>query len=413
MRVRSTLTVVAAATMLSAWGMAPAQADGVRTLTGPSTGDANVFLTYVGCTDLFAPATAPQSRLNLGPFVAPLGQRSLGLVPSGPGTASGPFARFDSLAGFDSSVSVASSSGTQGVSYVMSITPSNPIGSAWSGRAVLTAPAGSWTVVSAASLTYDWTLVDLATLAPLAQAGTATPSAFAAEHGDGEGFVVTGFGCDGHSFNIDAVSAGGSTFDFEGIALTTVASVDHPLVDSGDRVSISGRVTDGGGRVTGDPLVLETRRPGGGWTSTGASVLSDPTGVARVDVPVTETTEFRWHRPESQYADEGWSNPVTVTVAELAPAPVPAKKRTTPPGKGTTPPGKSTTPPEEKATPPSEKRSSTPPEEKGTTPAEQSTTPAEQGTTPAEQGTTPAGQSTTPTEESTTPPEESTTSPEE
>lgn len=361
MRVRSTLAVVAAATMLSAWGIAPAQADGSRTLTGPSTGDANVFLTYVGCTDLFAPATAPQSRLNLGPFVAPLGQRSLGLVPSAPGTASGPFARFDSLAGFDSSVSVASSSGTQGVSYVMSITPSNPIGSAWSGRAALSAPSGSWTEVSAASLTYDWTLVDLATLAPLAQAGAATPSAFAAEHGDGEGFVVTGFGCDGHSFNIDAVRAGGSTFDFEGIVLTTSASVDRKLVDAGDRVSISGRVTDGGGRVTGDPLVLESRRPGGGWTSTGPSVLSDPSGLARVDVPVTETTEFRWHRPESQYADEGWSDPVTVTVAEPAPAPVPPEKSATPSRKSTSP--------EEKATTGKEKGTS--PEEKSTTPSEQ------------------------------------------
>ena len=32
--------------------------------------------------------------------------------------------------------------------------------------------------------------------------------------------------------------------------------------------------------------------------------------------PVAETTEFRWHRPESQYADEGWSEPITVTVPE-------------------------------------------------------------------------------------------------
>ena len=78
-------------------------------------------------------------------------------------------------------------------------------------------------------------------------------------------------------------------------------------------------MTDPGGRVTGDPLVLESRAPGGEWTSTGRTVLGDAGGVARIDVPVTETTEFRWHRPESQYADEGWSDPVTVTVA-AAPA---------------------------------------------------------------------------------------------
>src|SRR5687767_15602021 len=104
MGLRTTLTAVAATGLLAALGTAPAQADGARTLTGPSTGDADVFLTYVGCDNLFAPASAPQSRLNLGPHDAPLGRRSLGLVPSAPGTASGPFARFDSLAGFDSSV---------------------------------------------------------------------------------------------------------------------------------------------------------------------------------------------------------------------------------------------------------------------------------------------------------------------
>ena len=48
--------------------------------------------------------------------------------------------------------------------------------------------------------------------------------------------------------------------------------------------------------------------------------MSDPSGLARVDVPVTETTEFRWHRPQSQYADEGWSDPVTVTVDRAAEA---------------------------------------------------------------------------------------------
>ena len=153
MRVRTTLTVVAVTALLTALGTAPAQADGARTLTGPSTGDADVFLTYVGCDNLFAPATAPQSRLNLGPRAAPLGRRSLGLVPSAGGTASGPFARFDSLAGFDARVSVTSAAGSRGVSHVMSITPSNPPGTAWSGRAAVDAPAGVWAEVSAATKT--------------------------------------------------------------------------------------------------------------------------------------------------------------------------------------------------------------------------------------------------------------------
>jgi hypothetical protein len=327
MRLRTTMAVVALATTLAALGTAPAQAEASSTLSGPSTGDPDVFLTFVGCDDLFGAARAPQSRLNLGPYTAPLGRRSLGLVPPASGTASGPFARFDSLATFDASVSVASTAGSQGVSWVMSITPDNLPGTAWQGRAPLSAPAGSWTTVSAAALTYDWTLVDLATLSPLDAPKPATTAAFAAEHGDGAGFAVTGFGCDGTSFNLDAIRASGSTFDFEGTTLTTSAVADRQAVDAGQQVTVTGRVTDSSGRVTGDPLVLESRAPGGEWTSTGRTVLGDAAGVARIDVPVTETTEFRWHRPESQYADEGWSDPVTVTVEQPATAPEGTSKK--------------------------------------------------------------------------------------
>ncbi len=320
MRVRSTLAVVVTTALLGAW-VGPAQADGARTLTGPSTSDPDVFLTYVGCGDLFAASSAPASRLNLGPYSAPIGRRSLGLIPAGAGTASGPFVRFGSLAGVDSSLSVAATSGSTGVSYVMTITPTSPPGTAWRGRADLTAAAGSWSQVSTASLTYDWSLVDLATLAAVAPAGAATPAAFSAAHGDGAGFVVTGFGCDGRPFNLDAVHGSGSTFDFEGVSLSTTVSADRRQVEAGQSVTLAGRVTDAGGRATGGPLVLESRVPGGAWAPTGPAVLPDPTGLARVDVPVTETTEFRWHRPESQYADEGWSDPLTVTVAAPPPPP--------------------------------------------------------------------------------------------
>ena len=176
--------------------------------------------------------------------------------------------------------------------------------------------------MSTAATAYDWTLVDLATLSPLGAAETATTAAFATAHGDGAGFSIIGFGCDGSSFNIDEVRGSGSTFDFEGTTLATTVDVNRTSVDAGKSVALTGRVTDPGGRVTGDPLVLESRRPGGDWAAVGDLVLGGPGGLARVDVPVTETTEFRWHRPESQYADEGWSEPVTVTVAE---APVAAE----------------------------------------------------------------------------------------
>ncbi len=318
MRVRGTVTVVAVTTVLAVVGVGPAGADGARTLTGPVTGDADVFMTYVGCDSIFGSAVAPQSRLNLGPYSAPLGRRSLGLVPVGTGSASGPRAAFGSLAAVDSSVSVAATGGSQGVAHLIAVTPTNPTGTAWSGRAAIAVPPGSWTTVSAAALTYEWALVDLASGAPLAPAGSATPAAFASEHGDGAGLVVTGFGCDGKPFNLDAVRASGSTFDFEGIALTTTMAAERLDGGEGGQVAITGRVTDGSGRVTGDPLVLESRAPGGTWAPVGEIVLADRQGLARVVVPVSETTEFRWHRPESQYADEGWSDPVTVTVTRPA-----------------------------------------------------------------------------------------------
>ncbi|SED07731.1 hypothetical protein SAMN04489844_3623 [Nocardioides exalbidus] len=325
MQLRNILGIVATGAALGAMSVAPAHAD-TRTLAGPTTGDSDTFLTYVGCDGVFTAGAAPQSRINLGPYSAPLGRRSLGIVPTGGGSASGPYSSFTSLAGVDASLSVAATAGSQGVSYVVAITSDSPAGTAWAGRAPVTAPAGGWTQVSSASLTYDWSLVDLGSRRQVSAAGSATPADFAAEHGDGAGFVVTGFGCDARPFNLDAVRAGGSTFDFEGLSLTTAISTPAKQVAAGDDVTLTGRVADGSGRVTGDPLVLESRTGNGAWTPVGGPQLAGADGLARVVVPVSETTEFRWHRPQSQYADEGWSDTVTVTVAEPVPSEAPDKK---------------------------------------------------------------------------------------
>ncbi len=307
MRVRTTGTMLAAASLVAVAVAGPAQA-APRTVSGPSTGDDGLFLTYVSCADVFGAGTAPVPRINLGPYAAPAGRRSLGLVPQGGGTASGPYARIDSLAAVDASLQVAATGGTTGVAHLVTVTAANPPGTAWVARSELVVPPGSWTTVRAGDLTFAWSLVDLTSRTVVARAGSATPAQFAAEHGDGPGFVVTGFGCDGRAFNLDAIGADGSSIDFEGVALTTTAAVDR----STDAVVVTGRVTDPSGRVTGDPLVLESRAPGGAWRAEGAPVLADPDGVARAVVQVTETTQYRWHRPESQYADEGWSDPVTV-----------------------------------------------------------------------------------------------------
>jgi hypothetical protein len=320
MHVRRLVAAVAATTLTmttgAALGAPAAGADGPRTVSGPATGDSDVYLTYVGCADVLGSAAAPRSRINLGPYAAPLGRRSLGIVPSTAGSAAGPYSAFGSLAALDASVAVAATGGTSGVSWVVAVTGTSVRGTAWRGRASVPVPAGSWSTVSTAALTYEWALVDLASGAVLRRAGSATPAAFAAEHGDGRGFAVTGFGCDGKAFNLDAVRGSGSTFDFEGIALTTTIAAGRQQARAGDEVELTGRVADASGRVTGDPLVLQSRTPGGAWAPVGKPVLADRDGVARVVVPVRATTEFRWHRPESQYADEGWSDVVTVTVAE-------------------------------------------------------------------------------------------------
>ncbi|MBC2934557.1 hypothetical protein [Nocardioides sp. zg-1228] len=319
MRVRRIWGAVAATAVAVTLGTSlsgPAGAEGgSHTLSGPATGDPDLYLTYVRCDDLMADAAAPGSRINLGPYAAPLGRRSLGLVPAGGGSASGPYASFPSLARLDSSVAVAATGGSSGVSWVMAVTRQSPRGTAWRGRAALSAPPGGWTTVSTSATTYDWALVDLASGRVLDRAGTATPAGFAAEHGDGPGFAITGFGCDGRAFNLDAVRASGSTLDFEGVSLTTTVAAGRQQVQAGQEVELTGRVTDASGRLTGDPLVLESRSPGRQWAPVGKPVLAGRDAVSRVVVPVSATTDYRWHRPESQYADEGWSDTVTVSVA--------------------------------------------------------------------------------------------------
>jgi hypothetical protein len=308
----------------SAGAAVPAWSGESRTVSGPGTGSNDMFVTYVGCAGFFGPSTAPRSRINLGPQTAPVGRRSLGLIPQGTGTASGPYATFTSLTTLDASVAATAAAGTTGVSYVWTITPDTLPGTAWHGRADTAVPAGGWHDVRAADLTYTWSLVDLGTHRPVADGGRGTPAQFAAAHGDGHGYVVTGFGCDGRAVNIDAVRSGGTTWDFEGIALTTAIGGAAPTAQAGATVTLTGTVRDASGRVTGDPLVLEARTPGGSWRPLGDPRLADPDGTTRLDVVVEETTEYRWHRPESQYADEGWSDSVTVRVeAPAKPEPTP------------------------------------------------------------------------------------------
>lgn len=315
--------------MLVAAAVPPAQARSTEVLHGTGgAADRSMFLTFVSCDSFFAPASAPRTRINLGPGVAPLGARSMGLVPTAAGTASGPFVQLGSVASAAAGVSVTAAGGTSGASYVWYSAPGVPQGQAWSGRAALSVPAGGWHQVEAAALRYTWTLYDLTSRQPVEQGGEATLAQFAAGHGDGPGYVVTGFGCDGRAFNVDAVSAGARVFDFEGISLSTAISTSAPRVRSGQQVVVTGSVRDPGGRTTGDPLQLEARTAGGEWRPLGPLTLAGRDGLARAEVTLDADTELRWHRPAGQYADEGWSESVLVTVEQPpAEAPVPAPEQ--------------------------------------------------------------------------------------
>lgn len=323
-------------------GFSPAaSADGVTVRSGPGSAVDGMFLTYVGCTGFFAPATAPRTRVNLGPGAAPLGRRSFGLVPTGPGTASGPYVPFLSLTGAGASVAVTATAGTTGASYIWTSAPDAPAGHAWLGRAATSVPAGGWHTVDTATLRYDWQLVDLVT-GSMTPGAAATPAEFVAAHGDGPGYVVTGFGCDGRAFNVDAVRGVGQTWDFEGVTLSTAITASAPQVPAGQDVVISGHVTDAAGRVTGDPVVLQARTPGQGeWRAASELTLVGPDGWSRTTVAVAEDTEYRWFRPEGEYADAGYSESVVVhAVPAAAPqqdeapsdAPSPEEQPTTPAG---------------------------------------------------------------------------------
>lgn len=313
----TTLAACAAGLVLA---LAPAQADDVQVLRGTGFTTDETYLTYVGCQSFHGPVSPPQLRINRGPAAAPLGARSFGLVPSGTGTASGSFVRLASMGTGTSVIAVHATAGASGVSWAWVRAADTPGTQAWLGRAAVSVPAGSWQHVDAASLTYSWSLVDLGTGATTATDGPATLGAFTAEHGDGEGFVVTGFGCDGRSVNVDAVRGGDrgdvTTYDLEGMVLRTTASASTQRVAPGAEVELTATVVDGVGRPTGDLVVLESRSPGGAWRTLGAPLAPGRDGVARVTVRPEATTEYRWFRPDGEYADQGWSEPVLVTTTQ-------------------------------------------------------------------------------------------------
>jgi hypothetical protein len=314
------VTTAAALTAALSVPLAPALADSTVVVPGLAFPSADTYLTYFGCVDLYhADTRSPQVRIERG-GVAPAGVRSFDLRMPGTGTASGPVHRVESVA--DTTVagfSARSEAGGAGVAYVWFVSPGLAPGQTWSGRADLDVGPG-WQQVDAAGATYTWTRYEAATGEVLEEAGSATVAEFTAEHGDGPGYLLAGLGCDGQQFSLDALRFGSpgavTTYDLEGISVSTSISASRAQVAAGDELTLTGTTVDVSGEPVGATLVLEARPEGASAFSPvpGGMVHADPDGSASLTVTPEVTTTYRWVRPGTGYADPGHSAEITVVV---------------------------------------------------------------------------------------------------
>ncbi len=214
--------VLATAFAVTGLGQLPALADDTVTVHGIYFPDQRAAqLTLVGCESLYARSTE-----FLQPYISRntrLGTRSLKYDLAG-GNAIGTLSYVDSMA--DTTVAglqYDSDPGAQGVAYAGFQRKDADGYELWIGRASLVS-AGGWQPVDATSLTYTWAEFDMQTSQPTGETATApaTVADFAeANGGDGAGFYMVGFGCDGSPFRMDGWRVGepGSTttYDLEGL----------------------------------------------------------------------------------------------------------------------------------------------------------------------------------------------------
>ncbi|HEX5860513.1 MAG TPA: hypothetical protein VFY58_01635 [Nocardioides sp.] len=297
----------------------PAVADETVVVPGLAFPSSDTYLTYFGCADLFrVPQVAPGVRI--GQMEAPpSGLRSFGLLMPGTGTASGPVTRVDSVASTTvAGFSARADLGATGVAYVWYATGGIGPGQAWAGRAEL-AVGPAWQYVDAAAATYHWTLYDVGSGRVVEDGGNATIGEFTDTHGDGPGYLLAGFGCDGSEFVMDALQFGSpgsvTTYDLEGITVSTSITASQTLVSRGTRVTLTGASVDIAGVPVGAPLVLEARPAGSAaFQPVGDPFAAGVGGSVSVGVNPDRTTTYRWYMPATGYADAGFSAPVTVRV---------------------------------------------------------------------------------------------------
>jgi hypothetical protein len=298
----------------------PAAADETITVPGLAFPSSDTYLTYFGCTDLFHLDSAPP-RVQIGQVEAPpAGLRSFGLLMSGAGTASGPVTLVDSVAATTvAGFSARSDLGSTGVAYVWYVARGIEQGQVWAGRADL-AVGPQWQYVDAAAATYTWTLFDAARGEAVKPGGNATIADFTTAHGDGPGYLLAGLGCDGSESVIDALRFGSpgavTTYDMEGITVTTSIAASSTLVRQGRKVTLTGASVDVSGVPVGAPLVLQSRPAGTRFfrPASRGPIPASSDGTIRWRLAPDKTTTYRWFMPATGYADANFSPPLTVRV---------------------------------------------------------------------------------------------------
>ncbi len=341
---RRALTVTALAVALSA-PIASASADSTVTVSGLDFPSNDTYLTYFGCEDLYhADTEPPRVRIDRGSAPS-AGNRSFGVIMPGSGTASGPVHAVSSVA--DTTVASFSARARygdgEGVAYVWYVTPGLLPGQVWAGHADLTL-GSSWETVDTTAESYTWRLVTAATGALVRDGGTSTIADFTDEHGDGPGYLLAGFGCDGEEFSIDRLRYGGrgnvTTYDLEGIAARAeMRDPSEAEVAAGDPVTITGAAVDGHRVPIGASMVLQAKTAESGkFVAVGKVIPESNDGLVRKVVHPKKTTTYRWYLPAMGYADEAVSDVVTVTVKGDEPEP-PAEPGESPSAEPTTAPG--------------------------------------------------------------------------
>jgi hypothetical protein len=303
----------ATAVLALSLGLAPTSAWADETVVVPGTDlppSSPTALTYFGCLDLFNVGAGPSAVLRRDPD-SPLGTRVVDLTLPGLETAAGSARLFESVASAVSTLSVrGGEAGSTGVAYVWYVAPNTPRGHVWYGQASLSA-GSRWQQVDATAAAFTWTRYNARTGAVRGKGGSATIDAFTAKHGDGPGYILAGFGCNGGTFGVDAIRTGlpGSvtTFDLEGWQVFTTIRASKAHVRAGEQVAITG-TSWGLGRPMRAALTLQARPEGAAeFQNVEETVVAGADGTVTATVTPVVTTEYRWYFAERGYADEHFS----------------------------------------------------------------------------------------------------------